>query len=111
MKDSMAVVSKLHTHNQYVRVGISYLRNISIYKLLVHTSSLMCLACYVAERVGFMFRYCRAIYVLMKLCVSIYPKVIGGLSIIGNIPGIFLKKHGKIMEISWNFVSPEKWEP
>ena len=23
----------------------------------------------------------------------------------------FTKKPGKIMEISWNFVSPEKWEP
>ena len=36
----------------------------------------------------------------MKLCVSIYPKVIGGLieNIIENIPGIFLKKSGKIME-------------
>ena len=24
---------------------------------------------------------------------------------------IYFKKPGKIMEISWNFVSPEKWEP
>ena len=47
----------------------------------------------------------------MKLYVNIYPKVIGGLNIIGYIPGIFLKKLGKIMEISWNFVSPEMWEP
>ena len=23
----------------------------------------------------------------------------------------FTKKPGKIMEISWNFVNPEKWEP
>ena len=23
----------------------------------------------------------------------------------------FTKKTGKIMEISWNFVNPEKWEP
>ena len=23
----------------------------------------------------------------------------------------FTKKPGKIMEISWNFVSPKKWEP
>ena len=37
--------------------------------------------------------------------------VIGGLNIIGNVPGIFLKKTGKIMEISWNFVNPEMWEP
>ena len=27
-----------------------------------------------------------------------HPKVIGGLNIIGNIPGIFLKNPGKIME-------------
>ena len=47
----------------------------------------------------------------MELCVNIYPKVIGGLNFIGNIPGIFLKKPGKIMEISWNFVSPKLWEP
>ena len=47
----------------------------------------------------------------MKLYINIYPKVIGDLNIIGNIPGIFLKKPGKIMEISWNFVSPEMWEP
>ena len=26
-------------------------------------------------------------------------------------PGNLLKKLGKIMEISWNFVSPKKWEP
>ena len=31
---------------------ISYLRSIVIYKLLVDTLSLMCLACCVAERVG-----------------------------------------------------------
>ena len=24
---------------------------------------------------------------------------------------IYFKKPGKIMEISWNFVSPKKWEP
>ena len=24
---------------------------------------------------------------------------------------IYFKKPGKIMEISWNFVTPEKWEP
>ena len=28
-----------------------------------------------------------------------------------KIPGNLLKKPGKIMEISWNFVSPKKWEP
>ena len=27
------------------------------------------------------------------------------------IPGNLLKKPGKIMKISWNFVSPRKWEP
>ena len=47
----------------------------------------------------------------LHCCVNIYPKVIGCLNIIDNIPGIFLKKPGKIMEISWNFVSPEMWEP
>ena len=26
-------------------------------------------------------------------------------------PGNLLKKTGKIMEISWNFVSLKKWEP
>ena len=47
----------------------------------------------------------------MNLYVNIYPKVVRDLNIIGNIPGIFLKKPGKIMEISWNFVSSEIWEP
>ena len=28
-----------------------------------------------------------------------------------KIPGNLQKKTGKIMEISWNFVSLEKWEP
>ena len=28
-----------------------------------------------------------------------------------KIPGNLLKTPGKIMEISWNFVSPKKWEP
>ena len=31
----------------------------------------------------------------MKLYINIYPKVIEGLNIIGNIPGIFLKKNWK----------------
>ena len=47
----------------------------------------------------------------MNLYVNIYPKVVRDLNIIGNIPGIFLKKPGKIMEISWNFVSSEMWKP
>ena len=33
------------------------------------------------------------------------------LKIMKEIPGNLLKKPGKIMEISWNFVSPKKWEP
>ena len=28
-----------------------------------------------------------------------------------KIPGNLQKKPGKIMEISWNFVSSKKWEP
>ena len=44
----------------------------------------------------------------MKLYVNIYPKVIGGLNIIGNIPGIFLEKNWKYHGI---FVSSEMWEP
>ena len=35
----------------------------------------------------------------MKLYVNIYPKVVGGLSIIGNMPGIFLKN----LEKSWKY--------
>ena len=34
----------------------------------------------------------------MKLYVNIYSKEIGDLNIIRNIPGIFLKKPGNIME-------------
>ena len=33
------------------------------------------------------------------------------LKIMKKIPGNLLKKTGKIMEISWNFVNPKKWEP
>ena len=33
------------------------------------------------------------------------------LKIMKIIPGNLLKKPEKIMEISWNFVSPKKWEP
>ena len=41
--------------------------------------------------------------------VNIDPKVIGGH--IKNIQKIYLEIFWKIMEISWNFVSPEMWEP
>ena len=43
----------------------------------------------------------------------LYSKPVGNhtLKIMKNIPGQFTKKPGKIMEISWNFVSPKKWEP
>ena len=44
--------------------------------------------------------------------VNIDPKVFGGH--IKNIHKIYLEffeKLGKLMEISWNFVSPEMWEP
>ena len=33
------------------------------------------------------------------------------LKIMKKIPGNLLKIPGKIMEISWNLVSPKKWEP
>ena len=36
----------------YLFLLISYLRSISIYKLLVDTLSLMCLACCMAEKLG-----------------------------------------------------------
>ena len=35
----------------------------------------------------------------MNLYVNVYPKVVKDLNIIGNIPGIFLKKPGK----SWKY--------
>ena len=42
----------------------------------------------------------------------LYSKPLGNhtLKIMKKIPGK-TKKPGKIMEISWNFVSPKKWEP
>ena len=45
--------------------------------------------------------------------VYLYSKPLGNhtLKIMKKIPGNLLKKPGKIMEISWNFVSPKKWEP
>ena len=36
----------------YLFLLINYLRSISIYNFLVDTSSLICQACYVAERLG-----------------------------------------------------------
>ena len=87
----------------YLFLLISCLRSISVYKSLVDTSSLMCLACYMAKIVGFFGGgelWGCYIYVWRKLNVNIYPKIIGGLNIIGNIPGIFLKKtwenHGNL---------------
>ena len=43
----------------------------------------------------------------------LYSKPLGNhtLKIMKKIPGNLLKTPGKIMEISWNFVSPKKWEP
>ena len=43
----------------------------------------------------------------------LYSKPLGyhTLKIMKKIPGNLLKKPGKIMKISWNFVSPKKWEP
>ena len=43
----------------------------------------------------------------------LYSKPLGNhtLKIMKKIPGNLLKKPGKIMEISWNFVSRKKWEP
>ena len=43
----------------------------------------------------------------------LYSKPLGNhtLKIMKKIPGNLLRKPGKIMEISWNFVSPKKWEP
>ena len=43
----------------------------------------------------------------------LYSKPLGNhtLKIMKKPPGNLLKKPGKIMGISWNFVSPKKWEP
>ena len=62
----------------------------------------MCLSCYVTERVGFIFITVEmALFCLDEALhnVNIYPKVIGGLNIIGNIPGIFFKN----LEKSWKY--------
>ena len=43
----------------------------------------------------------------------LYSKPLGNhtLKIMKKYLEIYFKKPGKIMEISWNFVSPKKWEP
>ena len=43
----------------------------------------------------------------------LYSKPLGNHALKNNekTPGNLLKKTGKIMEISWNFVSLKKWEP
>ena len=53
-----------------------------------------------------------AIFVQMKISLQFILKTTWNhnLKIIKNT-WKFTKKPGKIMEISWNFVSPEKWEP
>ena len=53
----------------------------------------------------------RMVHLCLDETLCKHPIVIRGLSIVGNTPGIILKNPGKIMEISWNFVSPEMWEP
>ena len=51
----------------------------------------------------------------MKLSKFIYlhSQLFGNhtLKIMKKYLEIYFKKPGKIMEISWNFVSPKKWEP
>ena len=53
-------------------------------------------------------------YILFRwnFYVNIDPKVIGGhIKIYRKYTWNFFEKPGNIMEISWNFVSPEMWEP
>ena len=53
-------------------------------------------------------------FVQMKLnkFVYLYSKPLGNHIFLNNEKTWkFTKKPGKIMEISWNFVSPKKWEP
>ena len=54
-------------------------------------------------------------FVQMKLnkFAYLYSKPLGNhtLKIMEKIPRNLLEKPGKIMEISWNFVIPKKWEP
>ena len=46
----------------------------------------------------------------LNIIAYLYSKPLGNhtLKIMKKIPGNLLKKPGKIMEISWNFVSPKK---
>ena len=43
----------------------------------------------------------------------LYPKPLGNhtFKVMKKYLEIYFKKIGKIMEKSWNFVSPKKWEP
>ena len=54
-------------------------------------------------------------FVQMKLnkFAYLYSKPLGNHTFKNNEKNTwkFTKKPGKIMEISWNFVSPKKWEP
>ena len=54
-------------------------------------------------------------FVQMKLSkfAYLYSKPLGNhiLKIMKKNTWKFTKKPGKVMEISWNFVSPKKWEP
>ena len=49
----------------------------------------------------------------LKKYAYLYSKLLGNytLKIMKKYLEIYFKKPGKIMEISWNFVSSEKWEP
>ena len=54
----MTVISRIIV-GEIVKFSKTWRRSVSIYNLLVDTSSLICQACFVAERVGFNFEYCR----------------------------------------------------
>ena len=49
----------------------------------------------------------------LKKFAYLYSKSLGNntLKIMKKYTWKFTEKPGKIMEISWNFVSPKKWEP
>ena len=49
----------------------------------------------------------------LKKYACLYSKPLGNhtVNIMKKYLKIYFKKPGKIMEISWNFISPEKWEP
>ena len=60
----------------------------------------------IVERINFLFKWnSRSMYIYVEKLIGNYT-----LKIMKNT-WKFTKKPGKIMEISWNFVSPEKWEP